>query len=276
MSHGRDDHGFAHSLTDLMAGVAVTFLLIAAIFMLQASRARAEATRRADDAKRQAAQAAVAEEKYINLKRSAQRSIDALRTLQERLKASQIETELDRDDPFLMRIIFQSETLFEPSECVPSKAAREHIGGQVFEAFRAVCESSFRSTFLHSIVLEGHTDRNPFSGGTERCGSVDHCESRDCSEEGFRNNVRLSAARAQEVFFEARRRFEATGGDATLVHECLDQYFAVVGRGPVEPRGGGTWTAPATAEELRRDRRVVLKVRAKSPSALSAEEQVGH
>ena len=42
MATGAQSDPFSHSMTDLMAGVAVTFLLIAAIFMVQASN-RAEA-----------------------------------------------------------------------------------------------------------------------------------------------------------------------------------------------------------------------------------------
>ena len=52
MSAGRHEPEFAHSLTDLMSGVAVMFLVIAAIFMVQASQAKKRAQRLAEENRR--------------------------------------------------------------------------------------------------------------------------------------------------------------------------------------------------------------------------------
>ena len=87
--------------------------------------------------------------------------------------------------------------------------------------------------------------------------------------------MRLSAARAQEIFFAARSALQATRDplDRQLIDECLDHFFVVSGRGPVETQSGSTWRdfpghpSPRT-EVLAADRRVVLKVRFRSHAPL--------
>ena len=68
--------------------------------------------------------------------------------------------------------------------------------------------------------------------------------------------MRLSAARAQNVFFAMQ---DAVKGDAEL-SSCLERYFVVAGRGPVEPADGSpVWQSQRSKVETERNRRVVLK-----------------
>jgi flagellar motor protein MotB len=255
MSGHREGDGFAHSMTDLMAGVAVTFLILAAIFMVQASNGKRVIQDKAQ-------QATEDQKKLQALKDVDEASKKALALLKGTLDSSQYTTKTDKNDPFLLIVTFDSESLFSANECTLNAKAKENVATKVYGAFKAVCDPNLRA-HLHSIVLEGHTDSTPFFG-SRRCGAIDGCEHVDCPEEGFRNNVRLSAARAQEVFFEARNVMKER--DAALMTECLDKYFSVVGRGPVEPADGTTWRPDAGPQP--KDRRVVMKVRVRSQSAI--------
>jgi flagellar motor protein MotB len=118
------------------------------------------------------------------------------------------------------------------------------------------------------MTLEGHTDRRPFKAVRIGCGIDQPALTAACAQEGhpeceaigFANNVRLSGARAQNVFFSMRK---AVANDEHL-SACLDRNFVVAGRGPVEPSDGKPWVDSRTDAEDEANRRVLLKIRAQA------------
>jgi flagellar motor protein MotB len=259
-SHG---DAFSHSMTDLMAGVAVTFLLIAAIFMVQAAT-RAEAEAKASQAARE----------ELNKRTSTdRRAIAEIVALRDALSASDglkelVELVYDAErDPFLLTIVFDRGRLrFDAGDCALRDDTRAVLDSSFGEIFDRVCRTA-ASGFIQSITLEGHTDNRPFFPADRVCGveRAHGCGERraltaECAALGFANNVRLSAARAQNVFFHMR---DVLGTKPELT-SCLDTKFVVAGRGPVEPSDGGDWRRERPGEEHERNRRVVIKVRATS------------
>lgn len=255
---------FSHSMTDLMAGVAVTFLLIAGIFIVQASnRAEAEA------AASRAAQAQLHE--FVRTDELAISQIKALRdvlTSSESLRGL-VELVYDEQrDPFLLTIVFDRGRLrFSPGDCALTDESKALMASSFGTIFEQVCQTA-SSGFIEAIMLEGHTDNHPFFPAERICGverarhgcSREDASSSECLELGFANNVRLSAARAQNVFFHMRSVLAGRPG----ITECLDAKFVVAGRGSVEPTDGDDWHRERSDEENERNRRVVIKVRATS------------
>jgi flagellar motor protein MotB len=256
-------------MTDLMAGVAVTFLLIAAIFMVQAtaSRHRAEEAQRVAEVEK--AKADVSARKYEELDRREHRAIDELKLLGDRLRNNaelhnRVQVDYDENkDPRLLTITFTHDELrFAAGECTVEPAQRAALDAILKQIFPRICET--KSELVQSVSLEGHTDNSPPYGG--KCGTVSagddsycfaHPETPACKRESFENNVRLSSARAQYVFFEARNALE---GDQVLA-DCLDRRFMIAGRGPIEPTDDKPWDASRTEAENQRNRRVAIKVR---------------
>lgn len=257
MSRHQED-GFAHSMTDLMAGVAVTFLLLAAIFMVQANSLRREAEKKRIEAEQQAKELReepIARQELVSLR-------DALKALTER-SSQRARIEPDPQDPLLLLVVFESNDWFPSAECRPRREVREGIKPVLAGVFSTVCNQRYQH--IESIILEGHTDRRPFClgspGARAECGAIDPCVGNNPHDAaGFNNNVRLSAARAQEVFFIAREGIVPTDTTGHVV-ACLEKKFVVSGRGPVEPRRGGDWRQDQATDLDSDDRRVVLKVR---------------
>lgn len=272
MSSARHDADFSHSLTDLMSGLAVMFLLVAAIFMVQAAKATRQANlekrqqqRLAEDRKRDA-------DELEQLKRRDTRSIERLRELKRQLEGNARlgdRLELDYDpakDPLLLTIRFTNENLqFPAGECAVAPAEQRDLRATLAELFPDLCRAVApigEPGITQTITLEGHTDWLWPLGG--KCGMVvaQACgptsRSASCQRQAFENNVRLSAARAQYVFFQAREVLR----DA-LVAKCLDDYFVVAGRGAMNPiaRAGSS-----------KNRRVEIKVRVMAASAMRAGE----
>ncbi len=261
---GSGQDPFAHSMTDLMAGVAVTFLLIAAIFIVQS----ATQARKADDQHREA------QERLDAIRSTDERAIGEIKHLRELLSSDQtlrglVDLVYDEDrDPFLLTIVFDRGQLrFAPGDCEITEQSKHVMRSSFGPIFEQVCRSA-ASGLIETIALEGHTDNHPFFPSERICG-VDRGRracgrerelSAECESIGFANNIRLSAARAQNVFFEMREILAARPD----IIQCLDAKFLVSGRGPVEPTSGGHWRSERTDEENERNRRVVIKVRATS------------
>jgi outer membrane protein OmpA-like peptidoglycan-associated protein len=264
MSREQRGDPFAQPMTDLMAGVAVTFLLIAAIFMVQSAR-KTEAEKRAKE------QAKAQLSKHEGAEDLAKSSLKQLQ--QDLASESLVDAQYDPHvDPFLLTIVFNRSRLrFAKADCAISDETRRDLESAK-PIFKKVCDKQNESAGLgitQSITLEGHTDRDPDFESAPACGvqvadwrseCADPVErvSPRCIRQGFENNVRLSAARAQNVFFTVRRAFK----DDEEILGCLDKSFVVAGRGPVEPEAGGDWQTfrvDRSADE--RDRRVVIKVR---------------
>lgn len=254
---------FSHSMTDLMAGVAVTFLLIAGIFIVQAAD-QAEA----DASARRAAQARLDENE--STEKDAIREIESLHASLKSDTALEGLVELVYDkkrDPFLLTIVFDRERLrFASGDCAITDDAEAVMRSSFGTIFEQVCSAS--SDLIEAITLEGHTDNHPFFPSERICG-VERARSacareRETSEEcvalSFANNVRLSAARAQNVFFQMREILR----EQRDIINCLDARFVVSGRGPVEPTDGQAWEMKRSDAENKRNRRVVIKVRATS------------
>ncbi len=215
--HGLPD--FSHSMTDLMASVAVTFLLIAAIFILRASDANRENQQRL--------------QKVEDIRKQ---SLDALDEFVRNL-ATQPElrdaVHNDKADRFLVTVEFPAHALyFRTGSYELVEDAKEQLIAPLEHVVRLVC--GIDETLTNSIMLEGHTDR----------------------EGGYEMNVRLSAQRAQTVYFEVRNRLD------DMARRCIDARFAVSGRGPVQPRDPlQRWDDERRPIKSDADRRVVLKVR---------------
>jgi outer membrane protein OmpA-like peptidoglycan-associated protein len=224
---------FSHSMTDLMASVAVTFLLLAAIFIVKS----AEATKR---------QLAATKKELVPLDRvklAQEESRKALAKLVETLRSDTAVSSVaqivpDASDPFLLTITYRSEQLtFATDQSVLRDTAKKVVDDSFPTLIKEVCANEAK---LESVTLEGHTDAQ---GGEDR----------------FQYNFDLSARRALAVFSEGR---ESILQSSSLRH-CMDSTFIVTGRGPVRPSDA---TVRWDDWERRRgsrteDRRVEVKVR---------------
>jgi len=268
----RTDH--SRSMTDLMAGLAAIFLLLAVIFILDAQRK--SVALEAEVEKARSAQVAC-DEKIGELGRfrsSILTAIDRLRAGIESnpqlLSLVAIDKGALERDPFVLPVYFnQSRLAFGSSECSLSAAQSRPLRETTSILVRGICstiedmqKAAGADRLEVTITLEGHTDQEPYLPAAPGCG-VDYTpcartpEALECQQLGFENNVRLSGARAQTVFFEMQR---AVAHDAHL-SACLERYFVVSGRGPVEPADGGAWRTPRPDVEDRFNRRVLLKIR---------------
>lgn len=266
MRAGRHDADFAHSLTDLMSGVAVMFLVIAAIFMVQALNAKKAAQAAAEDSRKRAAENQASAAKLRELDERDRQGIQEIEALRDRLQANQgVSLEYDKHkDPRLLTIVFNRDSLsFASGACEVPGATREVMRATLRQIFPTICEAvgSTRTGLQKTITLEGHTDSDPPLG--VRCKGIAAAtacfghQGATCKRQGFEANVQLSAARAQYVFFQARD----TLSDDPSVAQCLDRNFMVAGRGPMDPLDGGAWDAVRSAEDNDKNRRVVITVR---------------
>src|SRR4051812_8721345 len=125
-------------MTDLMAGVAVTFLLVAAIFMVQVSdRSRADAE-----------QAKAAKEELKKIESTDKRAIDEITQLRDALQADPelkgvVALEYDGErDPFLLTIVFDRGRLrFDEGECAIREEARLVMNSSFSSIFSRVCKT---------------------------------------------------------------------------------------------------------------------------------------
>jgi flagellar motor protein MotB len=251
----------AHSMTDLMAGVAVAFLLVASIFMVRTNERARKDAERADEDRAELRQ----------IKSTDTNAIGAIKKLRGKLQSRNdvIEVEYDEEsDPFLLTIVFNGDRLrFDEGQCAIRDDTRRVLTESFEDIFRQICETA-SSGYVQSITLEGHTDNKPFFRAIPTCGvnaaqhacGASNADEEPCRSIGFANNVRLSAARAQNVFFEMRQIL----GDQGEIAKCLDTKFVVAGRGPTQPENGNGWNADQDEQQRKANRRVVIRVRATS------------
>jgi flagellar motor protein MotB len=228
---------FSHSMTDLMASVAVTFLLLAAIFMLRASAEKREAQSRLESAR------SIQDDSLKELNAL----MDDLRARAELRNAVQP----DPTDKFVVTVEFPEDALYfavNDDKLVAENAPR--LVEPLKQVVERVCK--INEALTNSIILEGHTDPQGKPG-------VD----------GYRYNVRLSALRAQAVYFAVREQLEHE------IQACMDKRFTVAGRGPVQAKDvkWKQWNDPARPRDAAADRRVVLKVRFTSGGEALARAQ---
>ncbi|QSQ21751.1 hypothetical protein JY651_42470 [Pyxidicoccus parkwayensis] len=239
MSAGGDSS--ERSLADLMAGVAVVFLLLAVIFILEA--------RKQQQAAIQEKEAAIG--KVDSQKEGVQASLVALRadlvTLDATLDGGFIS--LSGLDGGVNSLEIEFKNLqFGLGQCRTPPAYVSQFERGAVPLIHRVCEAvdAMRDAGAEpTIILEGHTDDRPFLGTSNECGVRNGVASAS-----FENNVRASSARAQEVFFTVRSQL----ADAGYERECLDSNFVVSGRGETAPRPGMSSSEPA-------NRRLVIRVR---------------
>lgn len=263
----RGGDSFSHSLTDLMAGVAAIFLLIAVVFILIAAKRGERAQTQVDE--------------FERLKKT---TLDRLNSMRQALQNDEllrdvvsVDEEARGRDPFLVVVVFNRRRLsFESAQCDLLAEHRKMIMDVAPRVLSHVCDvadnpeqGGSQSRARISMTLEGHTDRRPFQAANRGCGidrpeltarCAQNEETASCERIGFENNVRLSGARAQNVFFSMRM---AVAEDVRL-STCLERNFVVAGRGPVEPRDGRPWGAVRTEAEDADNRRVLLKIRAQA------------
>ena len=180
-------------------------------------------------------------------------------------------------DPFLFVVVFNRRRLsFAPAWCELRPEQERMITEIAPPVLSHVCEfvekletEGPQSRTAISMTLEGHTDRLPFRAVRPACGIdrpelTDRCarneQTAECDRVGFENNVRLSGARAQNVFFAMQR---AIAKDARL-SRCLERSFVVAGRGPVDPMDGRAWRDERSEGDDESNRRVLLKIRAQA------------
>ncbi|QDE86673.1 hypothetical protein [Myxococcus xanthus] len=233
--------GSEKSLADLMAGVAVVFLLLAVIFILEAHEQREAAIRDKE----------AAIEKVDSQKEGVQESLIALRE-------DLISLDATLDGGFIalsgldggvnaLEIEFKN-MQFGLGQCRTPPAYVEQFERGAVPLIHRVCQAvdAMRDAGAEpSIILEGHTDDRPFLGTSWECGVRE-----GVAQFSFENNVRASAARAQEVFFTVRKQLR----DAGYERDCFDSNFVVSGRGQTAPRLGTDGSEPS-------NRRLVIRVR---------------
>ena len=270
-----DRHDDASSLTDLMAGLAAIFLLIAVVFILLSNTREQLAAVREHESTDMKARCQEKIDELKGIKDNIQNTISALRTAFESnprlMEFASIDEDALRRDPFVFPLLFRQNRLsFASSECTlsaeragPFLEVAPLLVNSVCAAAESLQKQAGKDGKLNiTIALEGHTDQEPYLPGNVGCG-VDHIacirtpDPPACRQLGFENNVRLSGARAQSVFFAMQR---AVANDSAL-STCLEKYFVVSGRGPVEPIDGRNWQEPRSPLEDELNRRVVLKIR---------------
>ena len=261
----RGDDPFTHSLTDLMSGLAVIFLLVALLFIILTATANRDIKQKAEQYSELTKRDAAARGSAAELER----------LLRDLFARSQARVTVHRDEkrnPLLIFVLFDSEhgsgegLFFERGSAELTAEARAFIAARFPELFRdLLCP---RRDAIESVVLEGHTDT--VANFQERALTLTPCarehdaRGAGCDELSFNNNVALSARRAQNVIFQARGLFLKQGA-ADLV-SCLDEQFTVAGRGEVDP-----FIAPGR-DPLKRgaddpgSRRVVLKIKVRPPT----------
>jgi outer membrane protein OmpA-like peptidoglycan-associated protein len=268
---------FAHSMTDLMAGVAVTFLLIAAIFIVRASRDTRTAQEAAHLNEEQARELQA-------LKGENRQVIEALAALARELDPTLTgspaleDSHIDPNDPFALTLVLKrNKVTFAAGACGLEPAADEALSDLVLGVLPRVCKA-IDDQVVQQITLEGHTDNRGYFPGERMCGveAVGGCNPDSvepiCVARGFENNVRLSGARAQQVFFRLRALIAIAAArpgsaiDTSALTRCLEDHFSIAGRGPVEPLAElptrDKWRELQDETTRETNRRVVIKLRA--------------
>jgi flagellar motor protein MotB len=240
------------------------FLVVAAIFMVQASQAKKQAQLLAEQNRRAAEQNKVDAAKFKEIDQRDQQGIQDIETLKANLAGNRnIELVYDKKkDPRLLTIVFNRDNLrFASGACDVDEGTRAVLRQTLRDIFPQIC-ASVGTGLRKSITLEGHTDNQPPLGvSCKGIDSANECyrsrSDAQCTKQSFESNVKLSAARAQYVFFEAREALK----EARDVADCLDHNFMVAGRGPMDPLDGDKWDKDRTETDNEKNRRVVIKVR---------------
>jgi flagellar motor protein MotB len=204
--HGNIDH-LGSSLTDLMTSLMVIFILLLLVFVVRTAGKDAAVT-------------------------------DVLlRRLQQDMKPHGFNEKTIRPDPrdrnAILVIVPDRLMNFETGKSVLRPGGERFLKGYIPDFAGVLCSDTFRSN-IESIVVEGHTDTQPYAGTTP--------------EESQNRNLKLSQDRSMEVVKNALS--DLSGMEA--MRACFLDKLSASGRGEQEPE--------ATPEE---SRRVILKIRVK-------------
>ena len=224
-----------------MAGVAVVFLILAVIFIVESTKTKEEAL-----AEKAALEQKVGGQKEVVSATLASLHADLMQ-LDSQLDGGFIElNELPDGGVNALEIEFEK-FHFELGRCATPQDKLETLRAGAPQLVDKICGAVYAiadAGAQPSIILEGHTDNVPFGFRSPECGVMR-------VEPGmeFDNNVRASSARAQSVFFSIRESLP----DAGVLRECLENNFVVSGRGQAKPK-----VEPAKDSQ---NRRLVIRVR---------------
>jgi hypothetical protein len=242
MSEQGEQHNFDRSLTDLMAGVAVVFLLLAVVFILKANKAARKAEEESKKAVEQVAgQRDTVETTLTHLH-------GQLAALNARMDGGFLTLSELPDGGLRSLEIEFDQFAFGFGRCATPADKVEMLQHGALPLVEDICGSAAAMAdggAEPSIVLEGHTDDRRFATRSPECGVTSVLPGLE-----FDNNVRASAARAQSVFFTIRDKVR----ESPEALQCLDKYFVVAGRGQAAPKHPED---PSRSD----NRRLVIRVR---------------
>jgi flagellar motor protein MotB len=282
----KEDPGldFGHSLTDLMSSIAVIFLLISVIFIIKSAHAELENLKKLKELETtKLASEALAKTNKARIEaleaNQESATVEISRLLEDILNGNH--DFLDEaapvvGDPFLAVIRIRSSRFqFASGDCMVPDSQRTSIGYSMLKLLESLyVGAKSKGLYIEQIILEGHTDHNAFLPSQSRCGVVKperwaNCSLSDlspkCEQWGFENNIRLSAARAQDIFFATQARMPIS--DPLL--EWFEEKFVISGRGPVSPlKESRFWRLlpKSSSNDFALNRRVEAKVRFCNPS----------
>ena len=228
MRRPRDEDPFLRSQADLMAGVAGVFFVLMAVFLTIV------AARNLEDKK--------ALEKYEHIDKSEQEASAAVVNALEGIK-----TDLEQINPggasisgneLVINLDPGGELLkFESGDDELPCDTRERTRNKMKDILNTTCAGIMASKvrLIYRIVLEGHTDNKPVTNDLVQ---VNHCGAQprslkptDQRVRAFGGNVALSSRRAVNVL----RLVVEDVDTSEVLRNCVDTYFLVSGRGPVDP-----------------------------------------
>jgi hypothetical protein len=254
MSNQQKHNDFSHSMTDLMASLAVVFLLVAAAAILmiyQSTKAKVDIQKGRVEAAHQALLKEVV--RLFDLKQSDFGLVDDSKCVRvDAANLYSIKIAFESDDVRCAKksISFrQGEFVFSNSDVVP------FIQTSVKQIFTSVCDPKNEyQSLVENIKITGHSDPvrlpnqgvffgctgtgGPFSIGSGRKGVKRKKVVGDSGSksDGLCNNISLSSRRAERVFFVVREALAPSGmnPDEIKIERCVDKLFMVSGRGPTD------------------------------------------
>lgn len=210
------DH-LSSSLTDLMTSLMVIFILLLLVFVSHTA----------------SKDAALTDVLLATLKKDLQPQGFSEQSIQP-----------DPHDRNAILVIVPGQLMnFETQKSVLQDKGKEFLQTHIPAFADVLCSDQFRSS-IDSIVVEGHTDSQPF-GKTP--------------EESQNNNLKLSQERSMAVVIEALADLNGRERDRT----CFLEKLSATGRGEQDPE--------KTDDE---SRRVIFKIRVKAHAAESLREKV--
>ena len=242
MKRPSEDDPFLRAQADLMAGVAGVFFVLMAVFLaIVAARNREDKMKLAAyqhvDKSEQEATAAVAQ-----ALKAIQDELDKINPGGAAIIGNELVINLDPGDTLLK---FKSGD--DELPCDTRDAALQKLQEVLKKTCSFITGSKVR--LIYRIVLEGHTDNKAVTKDlvlANQCGTAPHAAkpSKEPRVRAFGGNVALSSRRAVNVL---RLLVEDADPGTDKLRDCVDKYFLVSGRGPVDPLDVGADAPPGVA-----------------------------